>query len=273
MDRAELLRLVLPVAAFALVGLEWAIARALGNRVHDPGETAASLTIAVGHRLVAAATAGFAAIPLGWAWELRVFDIPLDGPAAWIALFLAVELAYYWHHRAMHGVRWLWATHAVHHSATRMNLAAALRLGWFGPVTGGVVFYLPLVLLGFHPGAVLGMLALGLFYQLFLHSAWAPRLGLLEGVLNTPRHHHVHHASNAACLDRNFGGVLILWDRLFGTYAAMPEGEALRFGLHGSGGPSRNPAAILLAEWGRLLRDFASARGLRPRLTVLFGRP
>ncbi len=97
------------------------------------------------------------------------------------------------------------------------------RLGWGGDLTGGFLFYLPLVTLGFHPVAVFGMLGLGLFYQFFLHVACPPSLGPLEWILNTPRHHHVHHASNGEYLDKNFGSVLIVFDRLFGTFAKAPK--------------------------------------------------
>ena len=269
----EAARTFLPLVTLGLVGVEYLLCRMARHDAYDPGETAASLFLHLGQRLAALATAGLVAVPLAWVAEARLFDIAMDSAAAWIALFLGVELAYYIHHLAMHRVRWLWATHAVHHSATRMNLSAAIRIGWFGPATGGVVFYLPLVLLGFPPLAVLGMLAANLAWQFFLHAARAPHLGPLEWVLNTPRHHHVHHASNDACLDRNFGGVLILFDRLFGTFAAAPAGEPLRFGLHGTAGPTRNPLSILLGEWRRMISDIRHRPGLRARLAVLVERP
>src|SRR5581483_2365803 len=100
-------------------------------------------------------------------------------------------------------------------------------LGWGGALAGGFAFYLPLLLIGFRPQGILAMLAISGLYQFFLHAAWAPRLGPLEWVLNTPRHHHVHHAANEVCLDRNFGGILIVFDRLFGTFAGAPA-EPLR---------------------------------------------
>jgi sterol desaturase/sphingolipid hydroxylase (fatty acid hydroxylase superfamily) len=116
------------------------------------------------------------------------------------------------------------------------------------------------------------MLALNLLYQFFLHTELSPRFGPLEWVLNTPAHHRVHHASNDACLDKNFGGVLIVFDRLFGTFAAAPEQEPLRYGLK-IGAPSNNPFRIALGEWWRLLGDLGRARGLKAKLLVIFGRP
>ncbi|WP_374444079.1 sterol desaturase family protein [Stella sp.] len=265
-------RSALPLAAAGLALLEYLVCRAIRHDAYDLGETAASFAIQIVQRLLQIATAGLVVVPLAWAYDLRIFTITMDGALPWAALLLGVEAAYYLHHRVMHRVRLLWAVHSVHHSPTRLNLSAAIRIGWFGPVTGGILFYLPLVVLGFPPLAVLGMLGLNLFYQLFLHTAWTPDLGPLEWVLNTPRHHHVHHAVNRSCLDRNFGGMLILFDRLFGTFAPTPA-EPLRFGTGDDGRPSRNPLAVNFREWGRLAGELRRCRGIGQGFTVLFGRP
>jgi sterol desaturase/sphingolipid hydroxylase (fatty acid hydroxylase superfamily) len=242
------------------------------SRHHDLGETAASFGVAVGDLVVRVITSGLAAIPFFWLYERRLFEIPLDTVAAVVALFLGVEFCYYWFHRASHRVRWLWATHAVHHSATHFNLSAAIRLGWTGQLTGAFVFFLPLAWIGFHPLAIAATIGLGLVYQFFLHTRLNITLGPLEWVLNTPTHHRVHHASNDRCLDRNYGSVLIIWDRLFGTFATAPADEPLRYGLKGRA-PSRNPLRIALGEWAHLLRDTARAPGLAAKLRTLFGTP
>jgi sterol desaturase/sphingolipid hydroxylase (fatty acid hydroxylase superfamily) len=116
------------------------------------------------------------------------------------------------------------------------------------------------------------MVVLNLLYQFFLHTEHGPRLGALEWALNTPTHHRVHHAANGPCLDKNFAGVFIIWDRLFGTFAAAPDGEQLRFGLT-SPLPSQNPLTVNFFEWRRLLRDIRRAEGLRQRLRILLGAP
>lgn len=262
---------------FALIVLALMAAEYLFHKVnhvdsHDAGETAASLAIAAGNKIIGALTASLAAAPAILIHQHRLLDIPMQGVAAWAALFLAVEFCYFLHHFAMHKVRWLWATHAVHHSATRLNLSAAVRLGWGGPLTGGLLFYLPLVALGFPPLAVFGVLGAGLAYQFFLHLARPPHLGPLEWVLNTPRHHAVHHASNPSVIDRNFGGVLIVFDRLFGTFAEAPDDEPLSFGVAGATS-SRNPLAIVVREWIVLFRDARRTPGLGGKLRVLFGPP
>jgi sterol desaturase/sphingolipid hydroxylase (fatty acid hydroxylase superfamily) len=221
---------------------------------------------------VRTAEGGLAALPFVLLYQYRLFDIPMSTAWAWGALFLATEIAYYWFHRASHRVRWLWATHAVHHSATRFNLSAAVRLGWTGQLTGAFVFFLPLAWIGFPPVAIGAMLSAGLLYQFFLHTAFPVRLGPLEWVLNTPAHHRVHHACNEDCLDKNYGSVLIVFDRLFGTFAAPPPHEPLRFGLKGRT-RSVNPIAIALGEWAHLLRDTRNAKGARAKLRTLLGAP
>lgn len=239
---------------------------------HDLAETAASVGVALGDLGVRILTGGLAALPFVLLYRHRLFDIPLNSTRSWGALFLGAEFAYYWFHRASHRVRWLWATHAVHHSATHFNLSAAIRIGWTGQLSGAFVFFLPLAWIGFPPLAIGATLSAGLIYQFFLHTAFPVRLGPLELILNTPAHHRVHHACNEACLDKNYGSVLILFDRLFGTFAAAPREQPLRFGLKGRE-VGHNPFAIALGEWRALLADAARARGARAKLMCLFGAP
>lgn len=264
-----------PLIAAIAVGfmiLEYLLARLALHDTHDLKETAASFGIAAGNAVIRAVEAGIVALPFVIVYEYRLFDIALTSAWAVLGLLLATEFFYYWHHRAAHRIRWLWATHAVHHSPSRLNYTAAIRLGWTGAISGNFIFFLPLVWIGFHPLAVLGMLGVNLAYQFFIHTQFAPNLGPLEWVLNTPRHHQVHHASNPACLDRNFGGMLIVFDRLFGTFAVRLEGETLRYGLV-TPLTSHNPIRIALHEWLRIGRDVARARSWRQRWRAMFGAP
>jgi sterol desaturase/sphingolipid hydroxylase (fatty acid hydroxylase superfamily) len=261
------------LVAAAFIAAEYGYAKLADHDEHHDGrETAASFGVAVGDVVSRVLTGGIAAVPFVALYQHRLLDIPMNRAWHWLLLFLAVELCYYWFHRVSHRVRWFWATHAVHHSATRFNLSAAIRLGWTGQLTGAFVFFLPLAWIGFHPLAIAAMIGAGLLYQFFLHTSLDVRLGPLEWVLNTPTHHRVHHASNEGCLDRNYGSVLIVWDRLFGTFAAPPAGEPLRYGLKGRA-PSNNPLRIALGEWGHLIRDVRAARGWRARLKILAGPP
>lgn len=260
--------------AVAFMVLEYLLARLAfhDTETHDLRESAASVAIAMGQQGIKALEAGLVAIPFALAYNHRLLDFDASAPLAIAVLFVATEFFYYWQHRASHRIRWMWATHAVHHSPTRMNFSAAIRLGWTGTISGNFLFYLPLAWIGFNPLAVVAMLGANLFYQFFVHTELAPRLGPLEWVLNTPTHHRVHHASNASCLDRNYGGVLIVFDRLFGTFAEAPKSEPLRYGLVGVA-PTLNPLRVALGEWGRMLADLRKARSLKECMTVLFAPP
>jgi sterol desaturase/sphingolipid hydroxylase (fatty acid hydroxylase superfamily) len=181
-------------------------------------------------------------------------------------------LASLWRGRARLRPSCGWATHAVHHTPAKLNYIAAIRLGWTGAISGNFLFFLPLVWIGFHPLAVLGMLAFNLGYQFFIHTQLTPYLGPLEWVLNTPRHHQVHHASNASCLDRNYGGILIIFDRMFGSFANRPKDEPLRYGLV-EPLDSNNPFRIAFHEWLSIARDVRQARSWRQRWRAMFGAP
>lgn len=246
--------------------------RLRGGTGYDWRETAASTTIMLGQRLSRALSRLALAPVLLWVYRHRLFDFALDGWATLGCLFLGTEFLYYWFHRCSHRVRWMWASHSVHHSSTRLNFSAAYRLGWTGALSGDWLFFLPLVWIGFSPTAVFGIFGLNLLFQFFLHTETVRRLGPLEWIFNTPSHHRVHHASNPQLLDRNFGGVLIVFDRLFGTYAEEPHAEPLRYGLAGVPA-SNNPLRIALGEWGRLLGRVVHARNPQQAWQAMFGRP
>lgn len=232
-----------------------------------------SIGDAVLRRAVDALGLSIAAPVLAWAWQHRLSTLALDTATAFALLFVGQEFCYYWYHRSAHRVRWFWATHAVHHSPNQLSLAAAVRLGATGKLTGTALFFAPLIWLGFPPLAVGAALALNLLYQFWIHAAWIPRLWApLEWLFNTPAHHRVHHASNPEYLDCNYGGVLIVFDRLFGSFVAEQPGVALRYGLTT---PLRtyNPLRIALHEWLNLARDLMAARDGRSFWRALFGAP
>jgi len=205
-------------------------------------------------------------------WAHRLTTIPIDSFWGLLLLFLVTEIVYYWMHRASHEIRWLWASHVVHHTPEQIHLASAFRLGATELFSGGWLFHVPLYWLGFDPLAVSGMLALNLFYQFWLHTDLVGRLGPVEWIFNTPSHHRVHHASNEVYVDRNYGGVLIVWDRLFGTFAQEEPHTPITYGLvHPIG--SMNPLRILFHEWIAMGQDFVRARTPGERLRQLFGRP
>lgn len=235
-------------------------------------ESLSSLGVLIGHRI---SNTVFGALPIvvfSFAWQHRLWTIPLDQGWGILLLFIGTEFCYYWHHRAAHKIRWLWATHAVHHSAQHLNLSAAFRLGWTGWLSGNFLFFIPLCWLGFHPLAVTTTLGLNLVYQFWIHTELIPKLGWLEWVLNTPSHHRVHHASNPGYIDRNYGGVLIIFDRWFGTFTSE---QADRKPIYGLTHPlrSHNPATIALHEWQRLFQDLRCAKTWSARYRIVLGRP
>lgn len=196
------------------------------------------------------------------AWEHRIATVALNSWLAFLTLFVGQEFCYYWYHRASHRIRWFWVNHSVHHSSNDLTLASALRIGVFGKFIGAAVFFVPLVWLGFSVQVVLATLSLNLLYQFWIHATWIPKLGWLEYVLNTPSAHRVHHAANVEYLDANYGGVLIVFDRLFGTYQAEREDISIRYGLV-KPQASYNPLRVEGREWISLFKDLASARSVR----------
>jgi sterol desaturase/sphingolipid hydroxylase (fatty acid hydroxylase superfamily) len=207
-----------------------------------------------------------------WVIDHRLAPIAIDNVVALAILFIGQEFCYYWYHRATHEVRWFWVNHSVHHSPNELNLSAAFRIGPFGRLTGSSLFFIPLVWVGFDLRTVFGLVTLNLLYQFWIHATWIPKLGWLEGIVNTPSAHRVHHAANLEYLDANYGGVLVVFDRLFGTYIKERDDVPCRYGLvHPQ--TSHNPFKVELAEWIALGRDLAGARSLRAVLGHLFMPP
>jgi sterol desaturase/sphingolipid hydroxylase (fatty acid hydroxylase superfamily) len=268
----KLFLLILPLFALAAAVEGWYLQRRRGF-AYDWRAYFASLGDAVGRRIIVTFI-GFGAVGvlLELAWVHRLATMPMDQAWAWGLLFLGEEFCYYWMHRADHCVRWLWATHSVHHSSNQFVLANAYRLGWTAQISGAALFMAPLVLFGFAPSAVLGMLAANLLYQYWIHTELVGRLGPLEWFLNTPAHHRVHHARNSEYLDRNFGGVLIVFDRLFGTFCEERADTPCSYGLVQ---PliSHNPVRIAFHDWIAMLRELRGASGMREALVILFGPP
>ncbi len=203
-------------------------------------------------------------------YEGRLFDIPF----AWWSLLLLVVLQdffYYWFHRASHRIRWMWASHVTHHSSETMNLATALRQSITYPISGMWMFWLPLAWIGFKPELVILAVAISLGYQFFVHTESVQKLpAWFEAVFNTPSHHRVHHARNAQYIDRNYAGVLIIWDKLFATF--VPETEKCDYGIvrqiH-----TRNPLIMMFHEWRDMFADVRRPGPLWQRMKHLWAPP
>jgi len=239
-----------------------------GLRGYERRDTAASLAMGLGNVVIdlgmkAVHFALLAAVAEHAPWRLT------SSWATWALLLVAADLVYYWFHRLHHEVRVLWAAHVNHHSSQRYNLSTALRQSWTTPFTS-LLFWWPLALLGFPPAMILAAIALNTLYQFWIHTEVIDRIGGLEHVLNTASHHRVHHGANVEYLDRNHGGMFIVWDKLFGTFA--PERAPVRYGLT-SNIDSFDPRVIAAHEWRALARDVRGAPNWRARLGYLFGPP
>ena len=187
----------------------------------------------------------------------------------WVLLFFLEDLTFYVHHRLGHEVRILWAGHVNHHSSEDYNLATALRQGWWEYMYK-YLLWLWLPLLGFHPIMVLTQMSLSLIYQFWIHTEYIDRLGFLELFMNTPSHHRVHHGANIKYLDRNYGGILIIWDRLFGSF--QKEEEKAKYGLtHNI--HTKNLFKIAFHEMAAIYRDVMSTPGLGNKISYIFKSP
>ena len=194
-------------------------------------------------------------------------------PLTGVLLFLSLEFCYYWFHRASHRMRWFWSAHVAHHSSTLMNFSTAMRQSAIYSIVGNWLFYVPLALLGFEPIWVFFMLTVNLAYQYFIHTQWVGKLHpAIEFVFNTPSHHRVHHGRNPGYIDRNYGGTLIVWDRLFGTFVDENAQDPPEYGITR---PVRSSNLIVLwtHEYVDLFRDMAQPGGLLSRLTHLWKPP
>jgi sterol desaturase/sphingolipid hydroxylase (fatty acid hydroxylase superfamily) len=205
-----------------------------------------------------------------WVYDnFRLFDLDVTSPWVWLAMFVLRDFVYYWIHRAEHRFAGLWASHMVHHSPTQMNFATAVRMPWMEAL------YKPLLglwapLLGFHPAAFAAIGALVLLVGQYHHTEGGRRVQFLRAVFVTPATHRVHHGSNQRYLDKNFGSMLVIWDRLFGTYEA--ETEPVVYGLTGGKAIDR-PAAALVGGYPDLFSRMRGAHSLRGAAAALVARP
>ncbi|RYF94370.1 MAG: sterol desaturase family protein [Caulobacteraceae bacterium] len=241
---------------------------------YEARDTATSLMMGLGSTIAGALLGGAIAVVGVWIWSNhRIFDIPMTAWWAWVAIFLIEDMTYYWFHRLSHERRFWWASHVNHHSSQHYNLATALRQTWTGGVAGTWLLWLPMALIGFPPAMIAIQKGISLVYQYWIHTEAIRKLPRwFEAVFNTPSHHRVHHARNARYLDANYAGILIIWDRMFGTFIAETDAEPPRYGLVKNLGDF-NILRVAFHEWIGIGKDLAGSRSLREVLGYLFGPP
>jgi sterol desaturase/sphingolipid hydroxylase (fatty acid hydroxylase superfamily) len=259
------------IPAFVLLLLAEVILAAMEKKDwFEAKDTFSSLAMGIGNVIIGLFTKGtilalffvvyhFRLFDLGWAWWI------------WVLAFFADDFSYYWFHRISHHSRFFWASHVVHHSSQRYNLGTALRQTWTGDLSGTFLFWLWMPLLGFHPIMVMTMQSISLIYQFWIHTEAIGKLPKpIEFIFNTPSHHRVHHSSDVKYLDMNHAGILIIWDRLFGTF--QEEEEHPKYGLTKNIN-THNPLRIATHEWRDLIEDARGARSWRHFVGYVFGPP
>lgn len=269
----ELILLVLAPVFLLCIGIEaWYWRRRDRADMYSLKDTVSNAALALMHQ-GADKVAWLFVVPF-YAWlydHHRIYTMP-TGWLGFLLLFLVQDFLYYGFHRASHRVRWLWAAHVVHHSSERLNLSTAFRQSLMYPVAGMWLFWTPMALIGFTPTQIVGVVLLNLAFQFFVHTQAIPKLGWLEYVLNTPSIHRAHHARNPRYIDRNYAGVLVIWDRMFGSFVEESEAEPCEFGIvdqiH-----SHNPVTLTFHEWISMARDAVTMPGWRNKWLALFGPP
>ncbi|MDA9373239.1 sterol desaturase family protein, partial [Pelagibacterales bacterium] len=188
---------------------------------------------------------------------------------AWVLTFITIDFIFYWYHRCSHRVRFLWAVHMNHHSSEEMNFSVSLRQAWFGPLTK-IPFFMFMPLLGFDPIITAAAGIILTLWGVLGHTQWINRLGPLEYIFVTPSAHRVHHGSNEEYLDKNYGNFLIIWDRLFGTFA--DEKSKVVYGIVDNV-KTFNPLKITFQFWITMYQDYKNAKSLKDKILCFVGRP
>jgi sterol desaturase/sphingolipid hydroxylase (fatty acid hydroxylase superfamily) len=235
---------------------------------YERRDTTASLSMLLGNIAFAFGTASAIGKLDKFLFKHRISNIG-SRRGAFVGAMVLWDFLYYWDHRWMHQIRFFWANHVAHHSGERYNLSTALRQPWSGIITAPI--FAPLPLLGFRTATSMRAGQLNLLYQYWIHTEAIDRLNpLAEKVLNTPSHHRVHHGANQQYLDKNYGGILIVWDRLFGTFE--PEVRRIKYGLT-KNIRTYNPIRIAYHEFAEIARDVSSAKGIRHKWNYAFKHP
>jgi sterol desaturase/sphingolipid hydroxylase (fatty acid hydroxylase superfamily) len=241
------------------------------KKLYETKDTFTSLGLGIGNVITGFFTKALIFGLFTYLYNHRLFTLDAGVWWYWVVLFFADDFSYYWFHRISHHVNYFWASHVVHHSSQHYNLAAALRQTWTGNATGAFLFWAWMPLVGFHPIWILFMQQISLIYQFWIHTETVHKLPApVEFIFNTPAHHRVHHGSDLKYLDKNHAGILIIWDRLFGSF--QPEEDRPVYGLT-KNIESNNPALIAFKTWGELFRNALASGSLKNGLLYFIKPP
>ena len=236
---------------FGAIGIELIWSYLKKKQVYNLKESLANAFIIIGGKFIKPLALAWGYFIFTWASQFKIAEIPLNWHTIILSI-LVVEFVYYWYHRLSHEIPILWTIHHTHHSSPWLNFFTSGRLNWIGKFIS-LVFYIPLIIIGFSPNLIVIVLGISLIYQIFLHTEMIGKFGFLEGIFfNTPSAHRVHHASNENYIDKNYGGMLIIYDRIFGTY--VPETNKVTYGVT-TGFMGHNPLKILFLPFINYLRN------------------
>ena len=255
----------------AMIFLEILVSNFRNQNFYKRGDTLCTVGLLLGNIIVAFAIKGIVLAFHIYLYQFRVFDFVNEIPiwALWIMTFISIDLVFYVYHRMSHRIRFLWAIHLSHHSSEEMNFAVSFRQAWFGPISK-IPFFMILPLLGFDPTIIAVAGVISTLWGIVGHTQVIGKLGPLEWIFNTPSHHRVHHGSNKQYIDKNYGNLLIIWDRMFGTFE--PEQEEVKFGLVNNVN-TFNPVKVTFMAWVSMINELKQKNSLSEVIKVIFGPP
>ena len=254
-----------------IIFIEILISNFRNQNFYKSGDTLCTIGLLSGNIIVAFAIKGMVLAFHIYLYQFRVFDFVNQIPiwTLWIITFISIDLVFYVYHRMSHRIRFLWAIHLSHHSSEEMNFAVSFRQAWFGPISK-IPFFMVLPLLGFDPTIIAVAGVISTLWGIVGHTQVIGKLGPLEWIFNTPSHHRVHHGSNKQYIDKNYGNLLIIWDRLFGTFE--PEDEEVKFGLVNNVN-TFNPVKVTFMAWMSMINDLKQKNSFIEIIKVIFGPP
>ena len=256
---------------FMLMMAEATVSQYQNKKYYKNKDTLCTSGLVVGNILMSLTIKGATLALHFYLYQFRIFDISNSIPVwlLWVLTFVLIDFVFYIYHRCSHKIRFLWAIHMSHHSSEEMNFGVSLRQAWLGPVSK-IPFFAILPLIGFDPTVIAVAGVISTLWGVVGHTQMVGKLGPLEWILNTPSHHRVHHGSNPEYIDKNYGNLLIIWDRLFGTFE--PEKAKVTYGLVNNVN-TFNPIKITLMDWQAMLREIKEKEKVSEKIKIFFGAP
>ena len=254
-----------------MIFVELLISNWQNKKYYNQEDTLCTIGLLVGNIIVAFSIKGLILAFHFYLYQFKILELASILPlwAMWLLTFIMIDLVFYVYHRMSHRVRFLWAIHLSHHSSKEMNFAVSFRQAWFGPISK-IPFFMALPLLGFDPTIIAVTGVISTLWGIVGHTQIIGKLGPLEWIFNTPSHHRVHHGSNKQYIDKNYGNLLIIWDRMFGTFES--EEEPVKFGLVNNVN-TFNPTKITFMAWMSMIEDIKSKTNFSEMLRTILGPP